>query len=159
MGDEPSAPLKRLKRSSPHRLSPRPITMAGLPDGWSARLSGAGTVVFVHGSTGHEQAVVPSGFAKTNDPLSSTVATVSTMDVTNESNASVRSMLDAQPRMVHHPLVLCDVCEQKITGNRYQCISLSNFDLCEPCMWNESNAPLRRNNTWMKMSFIDGAVF
>ncbi|KOO29539.1 ubox-containing protein [Chrysochromulina tobinii] len=39
-----------------------PVFVDGLPDGWAARVSAAGTIVFEHLATGYEQSTIPPGF-------------------------------------------------------------------------------------------------
>eukprot|EP00322_Chrysochromulina_rotalis_P002376 CAMPEP_0115846716 /NCGR_PEP_ID=MMETSP0287-20121206/10003_1 /TAXON_ID=412157 /ORGANISM="Chrysochromulina rotalis, Strain UIO044" /LENGTH=295 /DNA_ID=CAMNT_0003300513 /DNA_START=41 /DNA_END=929 /DNA_ORIENTATION=- len=50
------------KPKPPPRFTPQPVLLDGLPDGWSAQLSSAGTIVFVHTNSGHEQGTAPVGF-------------------------------------------------------------------------------------------------
>jgi|LauGreDrversion2_5_1035112.scaffolds.fasta_scaffold54371_1 hypothetical protein len=54
------------KRSRPPpaqpTYEPMPVFVAGLPDGWGSRVSAAGTIVFEHLATGHEQSTIPPGF-------------------------------------------------------------------------------------------------
>lgn len=59
-----AVPLQSAKRAKPAPWhAGAPVTIAGLPSGWSARVSTAGTIVFVDATTGVEQATVPPGFA------------------------------------------------------------------------------------------------
>jgi len=44
------------------RSRPMPVLVNGLPDGWAARVSAAGTIVFEHLATGYEQSTIPPGF-------------------------------------------------------------------------------------------------
>ena len=44
------------------RSRPMPVFVDGLPDGWAARVSAAGTIVFEHLATGYEQSTIPPGF-------------------------------------------------------------------------------------------------
>ena len=44
------------------RSRPMPVFVNGLPDGWAARVSAAGTIVFEHLATGYEQSTIPPGF-------------------------------------------------------------------------------------------------
>ena len=46
-------------RRAPPALSSAPIAISGLPDGWSARVSVAGTVVFTHEATPRSMTVAP----------------------------------------------------------------------------------------------------
>ena len=41
------------------RSRPMPVLVNGLPDGWAARVSAAGTIVFEHLATGYEQSTIP----------------------------------------------------------------------------------------------------
>ena len=41
-----------------------PVIIADLPEGWSARVTRAGTISFTHNESGHEQSVVPPGFGR-----------------------------------------------------------------------------------------------
>lgn len=130
-----------------------PLHVNGLPEGWSARVSAAGTVIFVHDKTGHEQAVVPPGFA----PQAATAMWTdlpSNQATVEPPPASEFDVTDHTREHSHrHPNVVCDACEQQICGVRYNCLTRHNFDLCEACMWSEAHAPLRVGR-WMKMSII-----
>lgn len=140
-----------------------PVTIAEMPAGWSARLSDAGTVVFVHDASGHEQAAVPPGWGNGGAPSASADDKSAGDDGMADVPAS-HGMADmpasppaaeppAEPSR-EHPHVICDACERHVSGTRYQCLTRVNFDLCGGCMWSEASAPLREGHQWMKMSFV-----
>ena len=176
---------KRRPRPAPRRQASVPLSIAGLPEGWSARVSVAGTVVFMHDSTGREQAVVPPGFvpeaAEPGDK--DTDAPDASMDqeahagggfvagsgfTFGEPSASGGDFVfggstpapgpavppPPEEPSLSHDLAVCDGCEGAISGIRYKCLSKSNFDLCEGCMWSEAGEMLRVGHKWMKMSFV-----
>lgn len=162
-----TAESKRPKPPTPtvyHRI---PVQIVGLPGGWSAFVSAAGTIVFQHDESGHEQATVPAAFcagkeataAESSKALAGDI-TGGHMDVGNDVPASPppgdllhRPSAD-NATAIPHPRVTCDSCEGPVVGIRYQCLTRYNFDLCEACMWSEAGDSLRTGHKFMRMSFV-----
>ena len=71
---------KRARRPEPavSKHAGAVVSIAGLPEGWSARISSAGTIVFTHAASGTEQATVPPDF-NTAAPTTSTDDTCEAM--------------------------------------------------------------------------------
>jgi len=164
-----AAPRQAAKRAKPAPVfAGVPVTIAGLPPRWSARVSTAGTVVFVDEMTGYEQATMPPGFAPQSasasliGPPSTEPATpMEDADAPHPASPPPSSLADyplATSTAFHgelHPRVMCDACDAKVAGIRYTCLTRFNFDLCERCFWSEApGAALRSGHRWMKMSFV-----
>ena len=168
---------KRARRPEPavSKHAGTVVSIAGLPEGWSARISSAGTIVFTHAASGTEQATVPPEF-NTAAPTTSTDDTCEAMmgdaatDASLLHNPSAPASAPASPPQSSiraaaaaaapaprpHPLVICDGCEQNVMGTRYRCLTRDNVDLCEACFWSgsEPSAALRAGQEWMRMSFV-----
>ena len=170
MGGAPSVPHppKRAKivpfpDSSLHGVL---VRLSGLPYGWSARVSSAGTIVFQHDETGREQAQVPPGFAPTDAPQAamSTDAPSESHGMESESHGTddvpasppqvAEAVLPASGGEDVHHSVVCDGCDRQVSGIRYNCLTRPNVDLCERCMWGADTEELRSGHKWMKMSFV-----
>jgi len=155
---------------------PRPLEIVGLPDGWSARVNSAGTISFQHHESGHEQHVVPPGFADETAPNleggTSEADTAMGQQMAGEVNLEIEQPpmptdMGVEPSMataaeLHysahhlHSNVVCDGCEGPICGRRYQCVTRANTDLCEGCMRSKApgNEALRRGQTWLEMQLV-----
>ena len=143
------------------------VSLGGLPYGWSARVSSAGTIVFQHNNTGREQAEVPPGFDPTDAPEAgmSTDAPAESQGMESEGPAGSDDVPASPPQVaeavepasgeedVHHSVV-CDGCDRQVSGIRYNCLTRPNVDLCESCMWGTDTQQLRLGQKWMKMSFV-----
>ena len=157
-------------RSLPSALAGRHVSLAGLPPGWSARVSAAGTIIFVNDESGHEQAAVPPGFEpEQTTPAAMTTEAPAAMDggggmkedevPASPPMAPSAMMADAAPalaseRAAEHPRVTCDACHGAVCGVRYQCLTRFDFDMCEACFWDPSST-LRSGHRWMKMAFVE----
>lgn len=144
------------KRSRPDPLIVQSnVEIAGLPQGWSARVSNAGTIVFQH-EDGQEQATVPPGF-----PRATGAAKVDRMsdDAVDDTPTLPSDPLRLTP--TEHPHVVCDGCDQPLSGIRYRSLTRDNFDLCDACMWSGMHVERAVAGSggglaghWMRMSYV-----
>ena len=171
--------------SSSAAFKSQQVQIAGLPSGWTARVSTAGTIVFVHEATGREQPTIPPAFGEEMEvaaaaPGTSSVDEVMSLSYTDDATGELTSLTlsphaapssppqlakpahsssePEHPNPDHHRNVTCDACNEAVRGIRYQCLTRHNFDLCERCMWAPTPASeaLRSGHSFMKMSFVHG---
>jgi len=174
---------KRSKADRP-KFASVPVSIVGLPDGWAAHVSEAGTIVFEELATGREQAAVPPGFPTPQEDVLETIesaafsseqpqAAAPAMDRPPEHHSdhmavdgrdsarASKSPLQPPPlpaahsEALRHPSVVCDGCQGPVIGPRFQCLTRANFDFCDRCMWSEDSARLREGQRWLKMSFVN----
>jgi len=169
----PSQDLRQ-KRSKPTENLPMPVTIVGLPDGWGARVSEAGTIVFPHLARGPAPATVPPSFGARADDSDGKEAMSDKEEIMSDAvargdgkeamsdevfasapaTAAPAEVSESNGRLREHVHVVCDACERQIAGTRYRCLTRLNYDLCAKCMWDEPHAALRSGNEWMKMAFV-----
>ena len=171
-GGQPKRPRRPEPPVSKHAGTA--VTIAGLPEGWSARISSAGTIVFTHEASGTEQATVPPDFdtssTSADDTCEAMMGDADTPQLHNPSTpaSAPASPLASPPQSSNgtsgvratvprpHPLVICDACLGNVMGTRYRCLTRENVDMCEACFWSgsEPSAALRAGQEWMRMSYV-----
>eukprot|EP00966_Prymnesium_polylepis_P216657 5015578-Prymnesium_polylepis.1 len=156
--------LQAAKRPKPKppRFESTPVEVVGLPHGWAARVSATGTIVFQHADSGHEQSEVPPGFGRRAVASESASSMSSDAQMRDAAAAEAGAPAEAPGPAAQEPpgpaawygRVVCDGCQARVSGTRYQCLTRTNFDLCDACMWSDGST-LRGGHRWLKMSHIN----